>query len=73
MARTIRPAGTADGTHLEQVLLCLKVARHHAREAGCPATLQKIRSVLKSAEGAKRHLARRLDAAEAGRAAGGAP
>jgi hypothetical protein len=60
-ARTIRPAKPDDGTHLEQVMLCLKVARHHARLAECPATLRKIRSAIKSAEGAKRHMARRLD------------
>ena len=61
MARTIRPAKPDDGVHLEQVVLCLKVARHHARLAKCPATLRKIRSAIKSAEGAKRHMARRFD------------
>jgi hypothetical protein len=60
MARAVRPATSETGVHLEQVLLCLQVARHHARLAGCPATLRKLQSALKSADGAKRHLARRL-------------
>ena len=60
MARAIRPAVPEDGARVEQVVLCLKEARHHARLAGCPATLRKLQSALKSAEGAKRHLARRL-------------
>ena len=60
MPRAIRPAVPEDGARVEQVVLCLKVARHHARLAGCPATLRKLQSALKSAEGAKRHLARRL-------------
>jgi hypothetical protein len=61
MARGIRPARPDDGTHLEQVVLCLRIARHHARLAGCPATLRKIQTAIKSAEGAKRHLLRRLE------------
>ena len=63
MARGIRPAKPDDGVHLEQVVLCLKVARHHAKIAECPATLRKIRSAIKSAEGAKRHLTMRIAAA----------
>jgi hypothetical protein len=59
MARTIRPAKPDDSVHLQQVVLCLKVARHHARLAECPATLRKILSAIKSAEGAQRHLAHR--------------
>jgi rubrerythrin len=61
--RAVRPATPETGVHLEQVLLCLQVARHHARLAACPATLRKIRTALKSAEGAKRRFARRLGAA----------
>jgi hypothetical protein len=63
MARTIRPAKPDDGVHLQQVVLYLKVARHHARPAGCPATLRKILSAIKSAEGAQRHLAHRYQVA----------
>jgi hypothetical protein len=63
MARSIRPAKPDDGVHLEQVVLCLKVARHHAKIAECPATLRKIRSAIKSAEGAQRHLVTRIVAA----------
>jgi len=60
MARAMRPAMPEDNVHVEQVVLCLRVARHHARLAGCPATLSKLQSAIKSADGAKRHLARRL-------------
>jgi hypothetical protein len=63
MARAIRPATPDDKAHLDQVMRCLKAARHHARLAACPATLRKIASAIKSAEGARRHLARRIDAA----------
>jgi hypothetical protein len=59
MTRSIAPAPADADVHLEQVILSLKVARHHAGLARCPATLRKIRSALKSAEGAKRHLAQR--------------
>src|SRR4051794_7984323 len=62
MSRPIRPATPETGLHLEQVLLCLQVARHHARLADCPATLRKIRTALKSAEGAKWRLVLRLAA-----------
>ena len=59
MARRIRPATPDGGAHLEQVMLCLKVARHHAKLAECPRVLKKVRSALASAEGAKRHLVAR--------------
>ena len=62
MARTLRPATLETGLHLENMVLCLQAARQHARAAGCPATLRKIRSALKSAEGARRHLGRRIEA-----------
>jgi hypothetical protein len=62
MPRAIRPAKPDHGVHLDQVMRCLKAARHHATLAECPATARKIRSAIKSAEGAKRHLARRIDA-----------
>ena len=43
----------------------LKDARDHLKKAGCPSTLRKVRSALKSAEGAERHMARRLAAGSA--------
>ena len=33
----------------------LKLARNNLRQAGAPAALEKVRSALKSAEGAQRH------------------
>jgi hypothetical protein len=59
--RALQPATPEDAAHVEQVVLCLRVARHHARLAGCTATLSKIRRALKSAEGARRHVARRIE------------
>ena len=66
MSRVLRPATAEAGVHLEEVARCLRAARRHERAAACPATLRKLQSALKSAEGAKRHLARRLGAATAG-------
>jgi rubrerythrin len=63
MSRALRPATLQTGLHVENLLLCLQAARQHARLAGCPATLRKVKSALKSAEGVRRHLARRLAAA----------
>ncbi len=58
--RSIRPATERQSIDLHIVVGKLKDARDHARRAGCPSTLKKIRSALKSAEGAERHMARRL-------------
>ena len=63
MSRPLRPATLQTGLHVENLVLCLQAARQHALQAGCPATLRKVLSAIKSAEGARRHLARRLDAA----------
>jgi DNA-directed RNA polymerase subunit RPC12/RpoP len=48
------------GIELRMALDLLKNARDHARRAKCPRTLKKIRSAIKSAEGAARHLKNRL-------------
>ena len=58
--RKPRPATQRQSIDLQVAVARLKDARDHARRAECPATLKKIRSALKSAEGAGRHMARRL-------------
>lgn len=60
MGRTLRPATPAAHAHLKTTLTALRTARASAAKAECPQTLKKIRSALKSAEGAERHMTRRL-------------
>lgn len=60
--RRVRPATMRQSIDLQLVIAQLKDARDHARRADCPSTTRKIRSALKSAEGAQRHMARRLAA-----------
>ena len=62
MSRALRRATDETVLDVENMLICLYQARRLARLADCPATLRKIRSALKSAEGARRHLARRIEA-----------
>ncbi len=47
---------------LASALSYLKDAREEAIFADCPSLLKKIRSAIKSAEGAKRHMERRREA-----------
>ena len=61
MSRALRKAPLQTGLHVENMMLCLQAARQHARAAGCPATMRKIRSALKSAEDARRYLARHIE------------
>ncbi len=61
--RPVRPANLRQAVDLQIVLERLRDARDKAQQAQCPATLKKILSALKSAEGAQRHMARRLPAA----------
>jgi hypothetical protein len=58
--RRLRPATSRQAVALEVVVARLRDARDQARVADCPATLRKICSALKSAEGARRHMTRRL-------------
>lgn len=47
---------------LSFALQYLKAARDSAKRADCPALLRKIRSAIKSAGGAQRHMSRRIRA-----------
>ncbi len=58
--RKVRSATPRQSIDLDVVVARLRDARDYANRADCPATLKKIRSALKSAEGAQRHMARRL-------------
>jgi hypothetical protein len=56
----IRPANQAHARHLASAIDSLVAAKCHAVLAGCPSLAKKIRSALKSADGARRHLDHRL-------------
>lgn len=58
--RRVRPATNRQAIALDLAIARLQDARAEALAADCPATVRKIRAALKSAEGAKRHMARRL-------------
>jgi predicted nucleic acid-binding Zn-ribbon protein len=59
-ARTPTPTTARTETQVALVIAYLKNARDNAKAAACPQTVKKIRSALKSAEGARRHMERRL-------------
>ena len=56
---TMKPATEDQLQRLAQALRMLRTARNYFALADCPATLAKVRSAIKSAEGAERHMARR--------------
>lgn len=57
--RQLAPATARHEINLGIAIARLKDARDYAKLAQCPATLKKIRSAIKSAEGARRHMSRR--------------
>ncbi len=56
----IRPAKIRHQHHLNIAIERLKDARDLAIDSGCPRLAKKIRSALKSADGARRHLEHRM-------------
>jgi predicted nucleic acid-binding Zn-ribbon protein len=56
---SLQPGVPRTEIELYIALELLRNARERVRAANCPRTLQKIRSAIKSAEGAARHLRRR--------------
>lgn len=60
--RTLRPATAAHVAHVERALEYLAAARTHLAEADCPQALERVRSCIKSTEGALRHIERRAAA-----------
>lgn len=57
----LRPATVADAQTLKNAIIALKAARTLAKSADCPKLTAKIRSALKSAGGAWRHIERRIN------------
>lgn len=57
--RTLRPATPRQHGRLKDAIAYLREARKCVADADCPSTLKKLRSALKSAEGAERHMIRR--------------
>lgn len=57
--RKLRPATPRHGRRLLDAEMYLHEARKCLIDADCPGTLKKVRSAIKSAEGAKRHMERR--------------
>lgn len=56
----LRPATPTDRIALDNAITHLKIARNDAAQSGCPKVANKIKTALKSADGAKRHMERRL-------------
>lgn len=55
MSKKIRKTENRHIEMIEQALACLAAAREYLKLAECPATLKKVRSAIKSADGARRH------------------
>ena len=61
MSRQLRPVGIADADFtMESCITYLKAARMAARRLDTPRLLKRIDAALDSADGAQRHLRRRL-------------
>jgi uncharacterized FAD-dependent dehydrogenase len=58
--RSVSPDPPRAQIELRIALELLRNARDHIGRAKCPSTLKKIRSAIKSAEGARRHLKQRV-------------
>lgn len=54
------PATEDNVEHAKTALAHLKLARHHLMLAGAPQSIQRVRSAIKSTEGALRHIERRV-------------
>lgn len=64
MPRTLKPANAANAARLLHALDSLRVAREALKAAGCPRTLARVRAAIRSAEGAERHMLRRIGGGE---------
>lgn len=54
----LRSSKPGDVIDIHNIITCLKQAREICKRVGARQTLAKIRSAIKSAEGAERHLTR---------------
>lgn len=57
----LKPATTQQAARLNGAVACLRLAQKELAAADCPRTMAKLRGVLKSAEGAVRHMQRRVE------------
>ena len=60
MPRKVKPATQDQSDRLSSALRMLRHARDLIASADCPETLAKVRAAITSAEGAERHMLRRL-------------
>ncbi len=58
--RRIKPATMEDATLIAEALRCVKKAVAYLKYAGADKAAARVRSVLKSVEGANRHVIRRV-------------
>lgn len=58
----LRPATDTQAAHIDWAIERLRMAVADLKVADCPKTLAKVRAALKSAEGAQRHMRRRIGA-----------
>ncbi len=59
--RNLRPATTDQAANLLNALEAMRTARRLIGKADCPQSKKRLDAALKSAEGALRHMRRRLD------------
>lgn len=65
MSRKLAPAKGMESICLVYAIDHLRRARHAMAGADCPKAMAAIRRALRSAEGAERHMRRRVDASKA--------
>jgi hypothetical protein len=56
----LKPATPEQRLEVQRAVYCLQVAREKLKRAGCNQSLIRVRSAIKSAEGALRHIDRRV-------------
>lgn len=54
----LRPYLPGDISHVDAAISALRIARYHLKSVGARRSVAKVRSALKSAEGARRHVSR---------------
>lgn len=55
MTKRIRPATPTTVDNVDAAIVLIRLARDHLEVADCPKSMQKLRALLRSVEGAKRH------------------
>ncbi len=60
MPRKLKPATVLQRARLDLAITQLASVRKLIAEADCPRTLKKVENAIRSAEGARRHIQRRI-------------